>query len=681
MAETYKLDKGNKEQQLAYELIAKTSRSLFITGKAGTGKTSFIKYVCRNVKKNFIVLAPTGKAAMAAGGQTIHSFFGFPLTVVDKDVTLRLTDERTELLAHTDAIIIDEVSMLRSDIVDGIDRYLRLTFRNNQPFGGKQIIFVGDLYQLPPVVKGADRPILNQLYGGGTPFFYKAKVLRRMNLPKLEFLKMYRQTDVQFVEMLNRMRVGRLDSEAIATLSERAVPTDEITDFSIILTGDNAGAETINRRRLDKLEEAEVTYKGSFKGKFNKNDYVVPELLTLKIGAQVIICRNDYAAGVVNGTIAKVTALEPKVVTVRLENGKTVNIEPVTWENYESRYNPETKKVESEIVGTFTQFPLKLAWAITIHKAQGMTFDRMHLDLSKRLFAPGQAYVALSRVRALEGLTLSCPLRPHNVKVDEEVLAFATSFNDEEMIKSELRSGKAVYRHLRADDYDGAALSILNEVKTRIRQQDFRNAALSAKQMFDVMVDDGCLVGRTSDMELLKDCTMTCHFLNAVLCLYSGRFDEAIGFANLVLTRRQCVEAMFVKARALYELDRLEEANDVLFQIRQVSEQGDERRAIDRKILLFEARLNDKIGNPNIAICRELLKLCPTCIEAYALMRGDMLRNERALSFDEDAESTLVAAFNDASVDFHTFVQLLKGYDRNSDEFKLFRRAIKFANR
>ena len=271
--------------------------------------------------------------------------------------------------------------------------------------------------------------------------------------------------------------------------------------------------------------------------------------------------------------------------------------------------------METEVVGAFTQYPLKLAWAITIHKSQGMTFDRMQFDLTRGTFQAGQAYVAVSRLRSLDGLTLSNPIRPHHVTQNQEVRAFANSFNDVSMINDELESGEAIYKYQSAKNYDMAVKTCIEQVVEKIRKSDYRNAALKAKTMFDIMLDDAILKGMTEKMDILKDCSMTCYFINAVICLYGNRYEEAVGYADMVLNRKQCLEAMFIKGRALYELGKYDEAYDVVCQIITISKEGEEKKAIDKKLLLFEARVYEKLGNPNLAISQRLLKLCPEYME------------------------------------------------------------------
>jgi hypothetical protein len=332
--------------------------------------------------------------------------------------------------------------------------------------------------------------------------------------------------------------------------------------------------------------------------------------------------------------------------------------------------------MESEVVGSFTQFPVKLAWAITIHKSQGMTFDKMHFDLTRGTFQAGQAYVAISRLRSLEGLTLSNPIRPHHVTQNQEVRVFANSFNDRDMIDDELRTGKAIYKYLTAKNYDMAAKSCLRFMMKKMQKNDLRNAALIAKKMFDIMLDDSCLKGMTKSMKLLKDCSMTCNFLNAVICLYGNRYEEAIGYADMVLGRKVCLEAMFIKGRALYELKRNDEAYDVVFQIINISQEGEEKRAIDKKLLLFEARVNERIGNSVIPFAKQLISLCPEFLSSYTMIRKEVDALGVEIVFDPEEEHTdMLKAFVDKNISNQEFQKMLKRCDDEKSMSKL-RRAL-----
>lgn len=672
------IDKSNVEQQKAFDLVANTNTCLFITGKAGTGKTTFIKRIQKEVNKNFLVLAPTGIAAIAVGGQTMHSFFGFPFQTIGPHTRLDVLPEKKALLNEVDTIIVDEASMVRSDMVDGMDRYLRMAFETNMAFGGKQVVFVGDLFQLPPVVKqgSADAEMLRDLYGPGLPFFYKAFVLKRMNLPKIEFQKVYRQGDEDFLTILNKMRNGEVKSEDLALLNEHVGTEENNEDFSVTLTSFNYMAEKINEQKLNEIEEEEFLYRAEIKDEFKNNDAPVPEVLRLKVGAQVIFCRNNPNSGYMNGTIAKVSALEENKILVRLENGGEIEVYKVSWENVQSQYNRDTRKMESTIIGSFTQYPIKLAWAITIHKSQGMTFDRMHFDLSRGTFQAGQAYVAISRMRSLEGLTLSHPIMPHHIMQNPEVRAFANSFNDTVMIDDEIEIGKMVYKHLAKKEYDLAAKVCLDLVVAKAKRNDLRNAALIAKKMFDIMLDDKNMMGRTKKVKLLKDCSMTCNFLNAVFCLYGNRYEEAIGYADMVLSRKLCLEAMFIKGRSLYELERYDEAYDVVYQIIHISQEGEEKKAIDKKLLLFEARVNESIGNSVLPFCKQLISLNPEYAITYKMMRNELHNGDINLDYNIDEEHTdLLEAFNNRNISHDDFQKMVEKCE-DKKELKNLRRIL-----
>lgn len=677
----FKIDQENVEQQKAFDLVAYTNTSLFITGKAGTGKTTFIKGIQEIVDKNFIVLAPTGIAAMNVGGQTIHSFFGLPFEAIGPDTELEVSREKRDVLKHTDTIIIDEASMVRCDWVDGIDRFLRSLMKTHLPFGGKQMLFVGDLFQLPPVVVygSATADMLQDMYGSGTPYFYKANVMKRMSLPKIEFQKVYRQKDLRFLEILDRMRLGENTNEDLDILNGHVSSNDKVGDFAVILTAYVKMADGINEKKLDDIDSEEFCYQGDIEGDFRIQDTPVPMELRLKVGAQVIFCRNDFGHGLVNGTIAKVVELSEDHIRVVLEDGRKINVEKMVWEKRESVYNKETRKVETEIIGSFTQYPLKLAWAITIHKSQGMTFDRMHFDLTRGTFAPGQAYVAISRMRSLDGLTLSNKIRHHHILQNTEIKAFANSFNDIPLIDDELDHGRLLYKHLQNKDYDSATKECLQWSLEKMKACDYRNAALLAKKMFDVMLDDKCLKGLTKEVPLLKDCNMTSNFLNAVICLYSDRFEEAIGYANMVLDRRPCLEAMFIKGKALLALSRYDEALEMVQLIRIASKESVDKVAIDKKQYLFEAELNEKLGSTNLDTCKQLLKLCPEYIPAYIMLRREVIKEEIVIKQDEEDEETpLISAFNDATVSDDDFKEMLEESDMTSPTFKQF--AIKAKN-
>lgn len=677
MKQIYSFD--TTEQKQALDLVANTNVSFFLTGKAGTGKTTFVRYIIENVKKNFLVVAPTGVAAIQAGGQTIHKTFGFPLDVIGPTTKLNLNPLKVKTLRNVDTIIIDECSMLRADLVDGIDRYLRKAFSTNMQFGGKQIIFVGDLFQLPPVVKKktAEAEMLEDLYGVGMPFFFKANVIKRMNLPKIQFTQVYRQKDESFVKALNDIRAGKPTDEDLDLLNSRVSSVEG--DYAVTLTATNSMADRINQKKLMEIDEKTFTYKGNIDGEFDQRGVIVPDELSLKVGAQVIFCRNDRNGKYINGTIAKVTGLKEKEILVTLENGLELKVEKAVWENKKSVYDRESKKMVTEVIGQYTQYPLKLAWAITIHKSQGMTFDKMRLDLTRGVFEDGQTYVALSRVRSLEGLSVSCKVMPHHVRQNPEITAFAASFNDERLINCELEAGKAIYPKVASHNYDEAVLDCLELIKSRILANDLRNAAILGKRMYDIMLSDDVLMTKTTDMPLLKETNMIGDFLNAILCLYGQRFEEAIVFADKVLCRRTCHEAMFIKSRALTMLGNYEEADKV-----NVLYNNDEHHnhdgIVDKKWLLLIARTNIKIGDPVVEPVLSLLKICPKCHEALLLVREEYFRDGKTLDSDSE-ESGLVKLFNDKEVcDNDMLAAIKKCTEENPIELRMLIWSISCSN-
>lgn len=452
----------NAEAQNAFNLAEYTNQCLLITGKAGTGKSTFLKHFCRVTHKKRLVLAPTGIAALNVGGQTLHSFFGFPWR------TMRLNDNgipyfptakyneygsieddehpKRKLIRNVDVIIIDEVSMVRADVVDAIDNSLRKNGGNPQlPFGGKQIVFIGDLFQLEPVVKkDNDMHVISQSYA--SPFFFSANVFDHLSFSNIEFVKVYRQSDAGFIGLLNKIRNASADSNDLLTLNKRCIPEYQPSpdQYFIILTPTNAKAKEENSTHLENLAAQAFTYTGQVKDKFDEKDFPTSLHLILKAGAQVMFVKNDAAKRWVNGTIGKVSELHEDRIKVKIKQGNhefEYNVEQAEWENTEYTWNNDSDEIKSEVIGTFTQYPLKLAWAITIHKSQGLTFEQAIINSGTGMFAHGQCYVALSRCTSFEGIVLQTKLTRRDIIVDPRVIRFANTANDENRLKEELMNG------------------------------------------------------------------------------------------------------------------------------------------------------------------------------------------------------------------------------------------------
>lgn len=410
----------------ALDLIEKTDGSLFITGKAGTGKSTLLQLFRNTTRKKTVVLAPTGVAALNVGGQTIHSFFKFPAKFISKKDIRKYRNRK--LFKSIEVLVIDEISMVRADLLDNIDYFLRLNRENLQPFGGVQVIFFGDLFQLPPVVSSElERELFSNFYE--SPYFFSAKVFKEFSVEMLELQKVYRQEARYFIRLLDAVRTNRLDRDDLEDLNERYLPDFESEDFYITLSARNATVDRINTRELGLIPLPEQVYFAQITGNFNPRLFPTEQALKLKLNAQVMFVRNDPDKQFVNGTIGKIVKLESNAISVMVEERdgrkRYIDVPKIDWEIM--RYKQGEKNpndIEAEVIGTFTQYPLKLAWAITIHKSQGKTFDRIIIDLGRGAFEHGQTYVALSRCRSLEGIVLKQPLRMSDIRTDERIVAF-----------------------------------------------------------------------------------------------------------------------------------------------------------------------------------------------------------------------------------------------------------------
>ena len=440
---------------LAEEFAMHTNRPLFITGKAGTGKTTFLRKLREQTPKNMAVVAPTGVAAINAGGMTIHSFFQLPVrTLIPTPQSYkrlfaeqRLTQRKRNLIYHLEMLVIDEISMVRADVLDAIDQVLRrYKYRKDQPFGGVQLVMIGDLFQLSPVVtRGDDEEAMRKYYEG--PYFFQAKVMQELQPIYVELDHVFRQQDQTFVQLLNEVRENQLTAQGRALLNARYNPrfrnTDE--DFHITLTTHNRLADELNERELAKLPDEPHVFTAEIKKDFPVNIYPTEEVLTLKEGARVMFVRNDdqKPRRFYNGKIGVITEIDSEKIVVRCEDGE-IEVTRMVWENIRYKEDEKTGKIDEEILGTFTQYPLRLAWAVTIHKSQGLTFDKVIIDAA-RAFAAGQVYVALSRCRTLEGIVLSSKLDYVELDNDPSVLRYTDSQPPVETIQQALPTARKEY--------------------------------------------------------------------------------------------------------------------------------------------------------------------------------------------------------------------------------------------
>ncbi|MCU0650798.1 MAG: DEAD/DEAH box helicase [Candidatus Omnitrophica bacterium] len=412
----------------AFDLMEKTDRCILVTGKAGTGKSTLLRYFLQNTSKETVVLAPTGVAAINVNGQTIHSFFGFPPKFITKDTIRRRRNRK--LLKRIDSLVIDEVSMVRADLLDGIDHALRINRdRPDEPFGGVQMIFFGDLFQLSPIVGNDESQVYREKYP--TPYFFSAEVFDKILLDRVELTRIFRQTDPRFIDLLNNIRDNRYCLHDFTLLNSRVSRRESKESAGhITLTTTNRDAGSINHRRLSELSTGLFEYEAEVDGDFDSAFYPTDSILRLKVGSQVMMLKNDPEKRWVNGSIGTICALLSNSISVNID-GKAYPVEPAEWNKIVYEYNKQEDKIEESIVGAFRQYPVKLAWAVTIHKSQGQTFDNVVIDLGNGAFAHGQVYVALSRCTSLAGITLRRPVRQQDIVFDSRIHEFHNNLKEE----------------------------------------------------------------------------------------------------------------------------------------------------------------------------------------------------------------------------------------------------------
>lgn len=659
------IDKHNHEQMQALEIVRDTNASFFLTGRAGTGKTTFLHYIREHVDKQFIVLAPTGIAAIVAGGVTIHSMFGMPLTPITKDTQFQINEGKWHVLKRVDTIIIDEISMVRCDIIDGIDTVLRTAMKNDQPFGGKQMIFSGDLYQLEPVVERNETELIDFFqseYGTITPYFYHAHVFQRIKLPKIDFTKIYRQNGIEFQNMLNNIRHGRIYSEEISKINEIGLKNNECeTKEQLILTSRNDTAEYINQSHLEAIQAPVFTYRGIIEGIFQKNSFPAPEELILKVGTRVMFTHNDTTHKWVNGTVGTISKLTPQSISVLLDNDAEVSVNLVEWENLRYKYNRNTRKLEHEVIGTFKQYPLKLAWAITIHKSQGMTFDKLKLDLSTGVFMPGQLYVALSRVCSLEGLYLTSPIRLHYIMSKPEIDKFLSDYNDISIISKDIKEYAQYYQALQDKDYDKAAqecnrimhsaLVARKDISTlpiderknvsRVNSKLEEKAYYAADRMLSIAYTAKEVMTTTEHINTIVGNSEEDRFLNAVICFENGNYEKSLHYIEQeMLLFSNAARWYYLKSLALYAQGKYAEAaivneswkNDV--------------DVLDARYYYLTAIIDYKLGKPCTQTMLEAVKLEPRYTPFIRSLQQMMCARSEQLESNQESIKAAVRAFN-----------------------------------
>ena len=577
------IDLDNPEFRNVWNLVQYTNRSVFMTGKAGTGKSTFLKYITENTRKKFVVLAPTGIAAVNVGGVTMHHFFRIPFKPLlpdDPDLAidrikqrLKYPPEHRKLIRNLDLIIIDEISMVRADIIDFMDKVLRVyTGKRYEPFGGKQLLLVGDIFQLEPVVTGDMRDILSRYYPN--PFFFTARAFQDYPLIPIELRKIYRQHDRDFISLLDRVRVGRPLREDLDVLRAHVNPGAECDDedFVMTLASRRDMVDNINDTHLARLKPKKIVYHGEIVDDFPESSLPAPKELTLKVGAQVVFVRNDRDHRWVNGTLGKVHSATKERLEIELENGKRHVVLPELWENMEYTYDEESHKVTEKVLGTYKQYPVRLAWALTVHKSQGLTFNKVIIDLGRGAFSSGQSYVALSRCTGLEGLTLKSPITERDVFVNPAITGYTRLFNDTTMIRTAIaraRADEAYRQAAKAFDRGETSLAVdkflealvgRNELgnpkvirlikmklagvgKLKERINELEEQAKGEQSRFDKLAEEYTSLGRE--------------------CLEEDEFDGALGnFDKALSISPDFQDAMYWKAVTLVEKGENDKAID-----------------------------------------------------------------------------------------------------------------------
>lgn len=497
--------------ETAERFVKWTGRSVFLTGKAGTGKTTFLRYMTETVGKRFVVLAPTGVAAINAGGSTIHSFFQLPLCPYLPDVKELVTEyqmpekyrslkkERVKIIRTLDLLIIDEISMVRADLLDAVDMTLRRYRRNDKPFGGVQLLMIGDAQQLSPVVRENERHYMAQVYP--SPYFFHSKALQKLDYVTIELQKVHRQKDERFLEILNAIRENRTDQKTLDSLNARVNAFSGNDEEEVIrLTTHNAQADEVNARKLAELPGEAYEFAADIDGDFPENIYPADEVLTLKKGAQVMFIRNDSNGEYYNGKIGKIEEIGPGgVVSVADSDGGLVTVAPVDWENSQYVLDEDTKEIRQSIAGTFRQIPLRIAWAITIHKSQGLTFDKVIIDAGAA-FAFGQVYVALSRCRSLEGISLDTPVRSSSIYSDMHVADFNASMPSAESVLERLGDEEKAYHfNLLREVFDLESLCIRLRLLKKLWREHLSELYSSEYQNLMQRIDKAEEARKTAD--------------------------------------------------------------------------------------------------------------------------------------------------------------------------------------
>tara|TARA_R110002096_G_scaffold434674_1_gene657323 strand:+ start:56697 stop:58910 length:2214 start_codon:yes stop_codon:yes gene_type:complete len=639
---------NNTEFDAAFDFVENTNLSFFLTGRAGTGKSTFLSKITGKIDKNFVVLAPTGISALNIKGVTIHSFFQFPprpLLPKDKGIkTFWEGSEKRKLIESLDTLILDEASMVRADVIDAIDFSLRKNGGNpSLPFGGKQIVLVGDLYQLEPIVQGKNEETqtLNEIYGGLR--FYQAHVFRHLKLFTIELKEVYRQKDPLFVSLLDKIRTKTLTNAELDQLNSRVlpVPISETGIHILTLTTKLDASQKINQSKLSELDGESQLYRAEISGNFDSVAYPSDLDLKLKIGAQVMFIKNNPEGQWVNGSLGIVAGLSDSIIRVELDHGGMCTVEKEVWENVKYKFNKDTGKVEQEVIGSYKQFPLKPSWAITVHKSQGMTFERLRVDFGDGTFAYGQAYVALSRVTSFEGLYLSQKVQFSDIQVDNTVKDFLKNSTSDKLESFNVE-GKRQYSLLKSTNLISVGNHYLHNALNDIIKSDYAKGYEHLLQAFAYTSNDQDFVRNNIFLNLLSKASEAINassqtskpsyrlnLLSGTVQFLSGEHSSAIQTLRPCLKHDDCSIAHYLLAKSLWYAKEFVESLEIIDKALSLIQNS--RNFFQKSLILNpylkENEENDLVSKSLSLECNLMaINLDTTNIEAYKELKAFLTR-------------------------------------------------------
>lgn len=639
-----------------------TNKSIVLTGSAGCGKSTILKYCVQNGNRNVVMSAFTGAAARNIDGKTLNSLFQLPFGIITPATELKCTHGMQERIEKMDCLVIDEIFSCPAYILDAVDKIMRYARKDNRPMGGVRCVLMGDPKQLGPVANSRDpeeRKAIFDMYGEGMPYVWKSRVWKELNPFCIHLTKIHRQADMEFQQILERASIGCNTEADIARLNQCIRPA--FNDKAVTITPFNKAADIINENEMAKLSTPEFSYKGNTSGDypFKDADLPAPKELKLKVGCRVMATRNSSQHGFFNASLGTVTKLTDDEIYVKFDdNTSETNIPRLVWESTEKHYNPETKKMETNITGTYTQFPLRIGYAISIHKSQGQTYTAVNIDTTHRFFCDGMGYVALSRCRSLDGITFNHPLDRSYIRQSLEVLHYIKDSKLTDDLDAELEAISAIDSAANKGDYDRACLEGVRFVRNAIADGKIHFAAELIRKIYGVMIVDDLSSTMEGFLNLNSNDSDTL-LVNAFSAVCSGRYNDAIRYANNILSIATMPEALYIKARAQYLSKAYVAADQTNIKLLNGgSYAGLYNPSNDSKALFLASITNREIGDSCLAFWQQVIRLHPKYFRTYIELRKDMLN--AGLSLPQcDEESSIITKWNDISLDDDDFKKVL----------------------